>query len=391
MISVLLCLALLLLPAGQPAPWLRGWLAALSRSGTTHIHVLVLSDSTARVDQTNGKGYGPDQRANLWPERLRTALQLQAPRQAHSTGLLTLEGNAALFDTDVWRVSAPYQYNSAIGPYEAELDHGQVPSNGSTVVLRPGETASLSPQSGDTLWIYWASCPDSHPFTVSIDGKSQGVFGQSPSSACTATRTQVYRGPLGMHALTITPTSGNAYLYAAEWTAGKGGIEVDNLAVGGATTTFFAGPRKLAYLRVTPNVALVIIALGINDYIHGVRPAEYRANLLAIAGGIRQSFPRVSILIVNQYRVFGDNRRNSLGLLQSDYRAIAKQVAGQQGLGYVDIADAWGSFESENAHRLLTHDAVHPSDAGGRQFSCELERVLLPSHSVPCIESGAGM
>ncbi len=387
MIPVFFCLVLLLQSqAGQPASWLRDWLAALHRSSSMHVHVLVMSDSTARVDQTNGIGYGPDERANLWPERLRTALQQQVSVEAHGTGLLTLEGNAHRFDTDLWSVSGSYEYNPSIGPWEPELDHGQVPSNGSTVLLRPGVVASLSPQSGDTLWIYWASCPDSHPFNVTIDGKSQGLFGNETSLACTARRTRVYSGLLGKHSLTITPISGNSYVYAAEWTAGNGGIEVDNLAIGGATSTFYAGPEKLAYIRVIPHVTLAIVALGINDFIHAVRPAYYNTNLLVIIEQIRRLAPGAAILIVNQYRVFSDSRRNPLGLLQSDYMAIAKRVAHDQKIGYVDIAEAWGPFAVADAHHLLTRDAVHPSDLGGRAFSCELERVLLQSHSDSCVQ-----
>jgi lysophospholipase L1-like esterase len=350
-----------------------------------------MSDSTAHVDQTNGIGYGPNQRANLWPESLGTALQQQAPNQPHSTGLLTLEANAGRVDTDVWTVSGTYQYNPQIGPYQGILDRGQVPSNGGTVLLPPGTEASLSRQLGDTLWLYWASCPDSTPFTVTIDGKPQGVFGSETSPTCTARRTRLYRGPLGMHTLTITPTSGNVYVYAAEWTSAKGGIEVDNLAVGGATTRFYASPQKLAYVGVIPNVSLVILALGINDFAHAIPTEEYGINLGVIITGIRQLSPHASILIVNQYRVLSDDHRSSVNLLQSDYAAVAQRVAHEQKVGYLDMAAAWGPFAAENARGWLTKDSVHPSDEGGRQFSCELQRVLLPSHDAPCAASGGGI
>lgn len=378
MIRALFCLALQA-TAPAAASWFDGWLAAMEHEATTRVHVVILSDSTARVDQTNGIGAGPDERANLWPQQLHVALDPD-----HGTGVLTLEGNAARFDDDVWSASGRYAYTPAIGPWEGELDHGQVPANGATVLLRAGETLKMAPQKGDTLWLYWAACPDSHPMSIAIDGQPQGVFGSETSASCTARRSRVFSGTTGMHIVTITAASGNAYLYAAEWTDGAGGISVDNLAIGGATAGFFAGEKKFDFVRAIPDVALVVVALGVNDFIHGVPPEEYGHNLTAVVTGVRQSFSGSSVLIVNQYRVFSDTRRNALGLQQGDYAAVAQRVAQEQKVGYLDVAAAWGSFAEENAHGWLTRDTVHPSDAGGRAFACAVERAIMASRTTSC-------
>ncbi len=364
--------------ADAQTAWGRAWISAFSNSKTTPVHVVILSDSTARVDQTNSVGYGPNERANLWPNQLQTTLQEIAPGRSHGTGLLPLEANAAGFDTDVWNVSGPYSYLSGIGPYQSELTSGgKVPANGSTIQLSAGEAASLSNQYGDRLWIYWASCPDSSAVKVTIDGLSQGVFGQEQSDHCVAKRTLVYRGSLGTHKLTIGTSSGHSYLYAAEWTAGNSGVAVDNLAIGGATSYFFASSAKLAYVREIPDVGVLILALGINDFLHAVPPEIYRSNLSIIISDFHEKFPGASILIVNPYQVLSDTATNSLNLHQEAYEKVAREVAAQHSTGYLSISDKWGSFTSANARGFLTPDRVHPSDKGGKQLAQEVQRMLI--------------
>ncbi len=222
MINTLALLLLSGIAAGQQTDWARGWIGAFRHSKTAPVHVVVLSDSTAHVDQTNGIGYGPDKRINLWPNQLQTALGAIAPGRSNGTDLLTLEANAGRFDTDVWQISEPYTFNSSIGPFQPNIGRaGAIPANGGTVRLNPHVEASLSSQTGDSLWIYWASCPDSSAFTVEVDGVSAGSFGGDSSATCVAKRTRVFHGVLADHKTTVKAGSGNAYLYAAEWTTGR--------------------------------------------------------------------------------------------------------------------------------------------------------------------------
>ncbi len=358
--------------------WSKGWVTAFHNSKIEPVHVVVLSDSTAHVDQTNGVGYGPDKRLNLWPNQLQVALAEIAPGGSHGTGLLTLEANAGRYDTDVWRVSGPYAYNAQIGPFQPARDEGgHLPANGSTVRLATQEEATLSRQRGDALWIYWASCPDSSAFTVEVDKIPSGRFGNDRSPSCVAKRTRVFKGPLGEHAVTIKAGEGSAYIYAAEWTVGDAGIAVDNLAVGGATTTFFDSSAKLAYLHTVPNIGLAIIALGINDFAHAVPLTTYQSNLSAIVTDFQKSSPNTSILIVSQYSVLSDEFRNPLGLSQSQYWNVAQQIASKRKIGYLSLGEVWGSFSAVNKRGLLTPDRVHPSDKGGAQFSLEVQRLIV--------------
>jgi lysophospholipase L1-like esterase len=358
--------------------WSKAWVAAFHNSKTEPVHVVVLSDSTAHVDQTNGVGYGPDQRSNLWPNQLQTALARFAPGRSTGTGLLTLEANAGRFDTDVWRLSQPYAYNPSIGPYQPSLGRGGVvPANGGTVQLTAGAEASLSSQYGDTLWIYWASCANSAAFTVQVDSSPSSSFGGERSPSCTAKRTRVFNGPLGNHTVTIKAGDGSAYLYAAEWTAGNAGIAVDNLAVGGATTTFFNSSDKLAFVHTIPNVGLAIIALGINDFAHDVPLESYESGLTSIIEDFKKNSPKASILIVSQYTVLSDTMRNPSELSQSQYREAARRTAANHKVGYLDLSDVWRSFSIANQSGILTSDRVHPSDAGGQQISLQIQHVIV--------------
>jgi len=378
MINTLALLLLAGMAAGQQADWAKGWIDAFRNSKTAPVHVVVLSDSTAHVDQTNGVGYGPDKRVNLWPNQLLTALGATAPGRSSGTGLLTLEANAGRFDTDVWHISEPYTFNSSIGPFQPNIGRGgTIPANGGTVRLNPHAEASLSGQTGDSLWIYWASCPDSAAFTVEVDGVSAGNFGGDSSTACVAKRTRVFHGSLGDHKATVKAGSGNTYLYAAEWQTGQAGIAVDNLAVGGATTTFYNSSDKLAFVHAIPNVGLVIIALGINDFAHDLSLDAYRQGLSTIIEDLHQNSPKTSILVVSQYQVLSDTMRNPSGLSQSQYSELARQTADHYKVGYLDLGDAWKSFSVVNQSGALTSDKVHPSDAGGQQIARQIERVIV--------------
>jgi lysophospholipase L1-like esterase len=373
--ALLLAFGSVLLHSG----WSRGWLSALADGNRVPVHVVVLSDSTARVDQTNGVGYGPDSRADLWPNQLATALEKSAPGGAHGTGLLALEGNAGRFDTDIWHLSGNYSFLPLIGPYQTVLSlGGRVPANGGTVSISGPETATMADQSGDTLWVYWASCPDSRGFEVAVDGKIQGKFGDAPSPSCTAHRTKVFSGKAGRHTSAVTVPSGKAYLYAAEWTQGNGGIELDNLAIGGATSSFYAGSNKLAYLHTIPNIGLVIVAIGINDFLHDTSLVDYRANLSSILNDISRNEPHASVLLVSPYTVVADDHRNELDILQSRYWETAEQVAEQKHVGYISLGRVFHSYAAESSAGLLTSDTVHPSDAGGKLIAAALGRVILP-------------
>lgn len=374
-------LALLLLTgiaAGPQTNWAKGWIDAFRNSKVDPVHVVVLSDSTAHVDQTNGIGYGPDKRANLWPNQLQTALALIAPGRSNGTGLLTLEANAGRFDTDVWQISEPYAFNASIGPFQPNIGRGgAIPANGGTVRLNPLAEASLSSQTGDSLWVYWASCPDSVAFTVEVDRALIGSFGGETSTTCIAKRTRVFHGPPGDHKATVKAGNGNAYLYAAEWTTGQAGIAVDNLAIGGATTSFFNGSDKLAFVHAIPNVGLVIIALGINDFAHDISLDSYKEGLSAIIEDLHNNSPNTSILVVSQYQVLSDTMRNPSGLSQSQYSELARQTAANHKVGYLDLGSVWKSFSVVNQSGILTSDRVHPSDAGGQQISQQIERGIV--------------
>ncbi len=349
--------------------------AAAGQGSAVTEHLVVLSDSTARVDQTNGPKYGPNERANLWPNSLVKLLRVASPAGRAGSGLLGLEGNAHGYDIDAWKVSGNYEFDNRIGPYQEEITKGgRIPAHGATVMLGVGVTASLLPQQGSTLWIYWASCPDSKRFTVTVDGVVRGSFGAEKATSCAARRTEVFTGVDGGHTAMISAPAGKVFLYGAEWTSVEGGLVAANLAVGGATSTFYNSPAKLDFLRVIPNVRFVAVALGINDFAHEVSPEEYRKNLSTILREIRRDAPKAMIVIVNQYPIFGDGHRNATGVTQQTYWVIAQQLAKEGGLQYVSLPSIWGSFASIEARGYLASDHVHPSDLGGQQIAAEIAR-----------------
>jgi len=53
-------------------------------------------------------------------------------------------------------------------------------------------------------------------------------------------------------------------------------------------------------------------------------------------------------------------------------------------VGNLDLSQLWGLVRAAESNRLLIRDLVHPSDAGGRQIACEMERAILPSRKIQC-------
>ncbi len=212
-------------------PWALGWLSALHNAQYAATDVVWIGDSIERLWLgTAGAVAGPTHRSSLPPYHLADVLQgMRDVGGSHGTGLVPITALIGGVDTANWTVSGTYTTSALIGPTQSSLYAGN-----STVVLTGSNTASMSQQWGDTVFVYWADCSGSATFTVSVDGVSQGSFGAT-TSTCTAHRTQIWTGWRGNHTMVITgPSSGNAYIYGAEWTVGSTGISVHDVAVGTA-------------------------------------------------------------------------------------------------------------------------------------------------------------
>ena len=132
------------------------------------------------------------------------------------------------------------------------------------------------------------------------------------------------------------------------------------------------------------SVSLIVVCSSRSAEFHSAPPDRYRANLKAIIETNRMRFPAASILIVSQYRVLSYDHHNCSDWRQSAYTDSAQEVASALSVGYLDLSQLWGLARAAESNRQLIKDLVHPSDEGGRQIACEMERAILPSRKIQC-------
>lgn len=153
-------------------------------------------------------------------------------------------------------------------------------------------------------------------------------------------------------------TSCLAYLVA-----GRLGLELDNRAVGGSSST---GTAALTRSAPPPEAVLYLVMTGLNDLrLGGDSPSslqQYGDAMRTIFGSLRQSCPGALVVALAQPYLldFSLHAPHNLGsnALVDTYNAALRHLADAQPDVLVVEADGW------DASSMLDADTVHPNDAG---------------------------
>lgn len=143
-------------------------------------------------------------------------------------------------------------------------------------------------------------------------------------------------------------------------------LEVVNAGLSGDTTA--AGLRRTAWVLRRP-VAVFVLALGGNDGLRGIPPAETERNLQAIIDAVRQAQPKAQIVLTGM-----QSPPNMGPDFTEAFRALFPRLAEKNGLPFVPfLLEGVAGIPEMNQP-----DGIHPTAEGQRHIAGVLWPVLEP-------------
>lgn len=354
---------------------LTAWRRNVSQANSRPVNIVVLGDSIACC-------FGPLDYENIWTNVLRQAEALQHGN--HGSGIIPIGNDFGLSANPQWSLhpqggtieTVPY------GPYQVGKGAFggvfRLEGAANVTVLLP-----VNPPDGITL--YYASATDSAAgIRINYDDGSSVTIGQQTSKALQAQRADVPMHKTGSSTLSFSAasTSGSAYLYGIEFTYGKAGVTLHNLAHGYARTEALgANPdAQLPFLsQIRGGIQLAILSLGVNDSINGTgtTASEYKDHMAAIITHLRALDPAMPIVIFDEVPTPQGDAATTLP--QSVVRAQEQALAKELGVGYISPLTAFGTSAEALDRGYFSRDKLHPSDLGNRRIATVIEEYLRSS------------
>jgi acyl-CoA thioesterase-1 len=141
---------------------------------------------------------------------------------------------------------------------------------------------------------------------------------------------------------------------------------VVNAGLSGDTTA--GGVRRIDWTLRQP-VDVLVLALGANDGLRGVAPAESQRNLQVIIDRVRARYPRVKIVVAGM--MMPDNMGPEY---TRAYRELFANVATQNGAALVPfLLEGVGGVRAMNQG-----DGIHPNPTGHARLAENVWKVLRP-------------
>lgn len=167
--------------------------------------------------------------------------------------------------------------------------------------------------------------------------------------------------------------TGNGYprLLEAELTYRVKGYEVMNCGISGNRVVDLLARWKKDCLNLKPDVLTVLI--GVNDVWHelgesnGVRKELFEQVYRILLQETLQTLPDIKIVLMGAYVVHGPATDQEWDLFCSEVkerRNIARKLAEEFGLGYVDLQEVFDKAQDRAPAGHWSADGVHPTAAG---------------------------
>jgi lysophospholipase L1-like esterase len=265
--------------------------------------------------------------------------------------------------------------NPSAAAYDLGLDTVQI-----------GNTAYMERTNTCTGWeLYFTNGGGTTGFTVHVDGVLNMTVNTSPLGGKRADGfMQVGPFTRGSHTIRLTATGNSTFfngMYAFDDDAGIG-VRVYNAGRSGAHSVHFANQAgfnaNMARLaRLDP--ALVILALGTNDYGTGITPTAYKTNMQEIIQWLEMNTgPFTSILLLHKYRRLDvGSPTYSIDLYKQAMREIS---ANFPDIDFLDISQHFPATSDGDFYNLIDDaDNVHPT-TNGHSFIADLvaDHLLKP-------------
>lgn len=330
-----------------PRQNLLSWFIAADDAQALGQDVIIYGDSLSKCDQVNCS-VGPPNDTERWPDIV--ARQLWAAYGYGGTGAIPLIGsaNGPLLDTNVYTMSGTWTTDPRLGP--SQSGYSEANSN-SVVVMSNAEVLTFTtPLPYDRINVYCMTTSTSGSLAIVIDGVAQGTACATPTSSPTAVKVTSSTVNAGTHASTTLTCAGTCYVYAMEGQNGTTGIRVHNLAVGGATSSWWGANPSTSFvfsdLINSGFVPLTITNLLTNDAALVTPLSTFIANMTAIYN--HRTVP--SAYLPSQVAEVAMVPAVDSGPNIPTYTAALLPVANSLGLPIVNVQSRWG----------LTYNATSP-------------------------------
>lgn len=311
---------------------------AAAMAGTALCKVAIVGDSTSA-------GIGPGTRDQSWPTFLREKLLPGAGLPVSSTGTV----NPSQTPTSAQWAATPAGWSNSNSGSNNYMSAG----NGS------GAWTFTSTIAGTVVEIIAGDNYAGGTWTYSIDGGAAVTVTQGSGQFTTKTIT-------GLANTTHTVTFNNTHatlpfiLFSVEVRQANG-LAISNMAQNGKTTAQWADTTNWYYLsgwlkQYNPDV--VLIDLGINDWLQQLGTAAMKTNLQAIINLV----PTADVVLINGYPSDPTQQAASTRLV---YDQKIYELAGANGYPVVDFTEKIVSYAQGNANGLYAYgDHIHGSAAG---------------------------
>ncbi|MGL4399284.1 MAG: arylesterase [Luteolibacter sp.] len=140
---------------------------------------------------------------------------------------------------------------------------------------------------------------------------------------------------------------------------------VKNAGVSGDTTS--GGLRRIDWALGTEGADVLVLALGGNDGLRGIAPAQMSENLAGIIDKARAKNPQIKVIVAGMQMP-----ENFGATFTSEFKAVFPEVAGRKKAALVDhLLEGVGGDE-----KLNQPDRIHPTAEGQRIIAENVWKVL---------------
>ncbi len=158
--------------------------------------------------------------------------------------------------------------------------------------------------------------------------------------------------------------TGTVSILGAYLSSSDKGIVVNKMGCGGTVSG-----QHLRILDQIPNFTpdldldLIILNLGVNDYLQNREPSEYSLNIGKIIDAYKTALPNVGFILVSPAQVNADSQYK-----MTDYRDAMKQIAKDKGVEWFGFYDDMPSDYSAGNALGAYQDNYHLSDIGAEAY-----------------------
>lgn len=175
--------------------------------------------------------------------------------------------------------------------------------------------------------------------------------------------------------------TGYVRLLEAELTYGRDGCEVLNCGISGNRVVDLLARWKKDCLNLKPDVLTILI--GVNDVWHefggrnGVGAELFEQVYGLLLGETLKALPDVRIILMGAYVLHGPSTDQEWETFDSEVRArreITEKLAGEFGLGYVDLQKVFDRAQEDAPAGHWSEDGVHPTAAGHKLIAMSWQK-----------------